>query len=73
MKKQKLNKLAVKWAEKIGRNKALSRLIEKNFSASLADKIISDRYSSELHDMYASVLIQEMKKDGISLTDEVAS
>lgn len=70
---KRLHRTALRWAEKISRSEALARLIARKFSPSLAEKLISGRYDSELSDLYSSILIEEMAKDGIVLEGARAS
>jgi len=68
-----LKTTVIKWAKKIGKHVAYSRLVLREVSPSTTDKLIAGRYVSEPETWVRDVLLDEMAKDGFSLAGEKAS
>lgn len=66
-------KLVKKWVGKIGPHEARKRLVARDFALTTAYRIIGGIYESTPTDRTAFLLLDEMAKDGISLTDEVSA
>lgn len=73
MTSENLKKAVEKWAQKIGHKEAGKRLVNADISVSIAQKLITGRYVSQLSFEKAQAILEEMAKDGFSLTDERAS
>jgi hypothetical protein len=61
-----------RWAKKIGRRVAMSRLLSRDVAAATAEKLCTGRYKSSPRERLADILREEMAKDGF-FTDEMAS
>lgn len=70
---ERIKSLVPVWGEKIGRTRARKRLSDKGIGLSTADQMLGGRYGAVPGDRTADILRKEMAKDGVSLTDEVAS
>lgn len=70
MKRAELKATIVEWANAIGANEALARLVRQKISPSMAEKLIRGRYPSEPIEIVRDVLLRELAKDGFVLTDE---
>ena len=64
--------LIVQWAKKIGANEAKARIVRRGISGSAADKLIAGTYGFEPRGGNATVIIEEMAKDGFRLTNEAS-
>lgn len=60
------------WANKIGYEKALGRLVSRRVSTRAAERLCAGEYPSEPKSL-RTVLLDEMAKDGFTLSDEKAS
>jgi hypothetical protein len=72
MKRTKLTALVAEWAKQVGKSEALTRLIQKNISSSMAEKLVAGRYSSEPIATIRMILLKEMARDGFVLQDEAS-
>jgi hypothetical protein len=70
---ERVLRLVPVWADKIGGQNAKIRLINRKIGLSTADKMVRRCYHSTPGDRVADILLEEMAKDGISLSDEIAS
>jgi predicted membrane GTPase involved in stress response len=70
MKSKALKQKTYNWAQAIGMNKAIARLIERNVGVRTASRLARNQYDSEPRGMLASILMEEMRKDGFVLSDE---
>lgn len=62
-----LAKLAPRWAKKIGRTQAISRLLQRDVSVATAEKLCTGRYPSVPREKLAEILSDEMSKDGFTV------
>ncbi len=58
------------WSKKIGKQKALARLIAKGVSTTTADKLCTGRYKSEPREKLSDILTEELRKDGFTLLQQ---
>lgn len=66
-------RLVRSWALKIGPHEARKRLVLRDLAPTTATLIVSGRYVSTPTPVTANILLEEMAKDGITLTDVIAS
>lgn len=59
--------MASRWAKKIGRRQAMSRLLARNVSSATAEKVCYGRYPSAPREILADILKEEMSKDGFAV------
>lgn len=59
--------MASRWAKKIGRRQAMSRLLMRNVSSGTAEKVCYGRYVSSPREALAEILKEEMSKDGFAV------
>lgn len=65
-------KLVKRWVKKISKKEAIRRLADRRLSPITAEKICGGRYPSVPRDLLATVLLEEMAKDGIYLEDKAS-
>ncbi len=65
--------LLSKWVDKIGKNAAVKRLINKGVAVHTAEKLCGGRYTSTPRDLLMKTFLREMSKDGFRLPEEEAS
>lgn len=63
----KLKQKTYEWAQAVGMNKAIARLIERDVGVRTASRLARNQYESEPRGMLANILKEEMAKDGFSL------
>lgn len=66
-----LKEAVVKWAHQIGQNEAKARLVRRGINGNTVDKLVAGTYESEPRGANATVIREELAKDGFS--DERAS
>jgi hypothetical protein len=59
-----LKSSVVQWAKTIGEKQAFIRLVSRGVSATAAQLIIKNRYVSTPKQIFASILLEEIQKDG---------
>lgn len=72
MKQKDLRKTVIEWAKSVGEREAHTRLVNRMISPSTTEKLIAGRYPSEPNDLYRSILLEEMAKDGFTLAGKAS-
>lgn len=68
-----LKRVVQKWANKVGKNEAIMRLIDPrgpDLSVSVATKMVAGKYSPEPSFEKGQAILKEIAKDGFTLKDE---
>lgn len=67
-------KKVFEWAKAIGRENVIGRMVgEKKYNSRTIERLCDNTYSSSPRGPLRQALIDEMAKDGFTLTDEKAS
>ena len=60
------------WVGKIGRHEATKRLVIRDVPTSTADKLVRGAYPGNPRPLLITVILEEMAKDGLSLSQEAS-